>query len=95
MRVRVGVRVRVSVTVSVRVMVLELGLGLGLPSIGPTLFVRHTRDKTVATAYTKAFALNAICCRENEGETRAEARPQVRAHSQIRDGGIKKGGRKK
>ena len=49
--------------------------------------------KTVATAYTKAFALNAICCRENEGETRAEARLGVCAQSQIRDGGSKKGGR--
>ena len=49
--------------------------------------------KTVATAYTKAFALNAICCGENEGGTKAETRSGVCAQRQIREGGSKKGGK--
>ncbi len=51
--------------------------------------------KTVATAYTRAFTLNAICCGENEGETKAETRLGVCAQRQIREELAVKGLRKK
>jgi hypothetical protein len=47
--------------------------------------------KTVATAYTRAFALKAICCGENEGETKAETRLGVCAQRQIREMLVGKG----